>query len=750
MRFAFRFLVPLLLLLALIAWGASAVAARSARTWAERDLKARARLVLASSRETLVRNLSAGDRAGSRALLDALVRDERLIAATVCDHKLRTLAATGDLPAQARCEGRSEPEGGLEEGLDENVRVPGGDVHVSWVPVADEGAAIGYLVLVHDLSFVDRRASTTRQALFIAFGLVGFAAAIATILTARFSRRSWTAELRRMLPALLTGGARSRAESHREFGPVLSDVRELVASLASEEATHGGRWTAERLRRVLERSLGGEGVVAVANREPYMHVRGDDGMVRVLHPASGLVTALEPVMRACSGTWIAHGSGSADRDVVDRNDRILVPPAEASYTLRRVWLEPEVERGYYYGFSNEGLWPLCHLADARPEFRAGDWNHYQEANRRFAQAVAEEVQGDDPVVLVQDYHFALLPRMIHRRLPRATVLTFWHIPWPSAERFAICPWDRQLLEGMLGSSILGFHTQAHCNNFLESVDRTLEARIDRERQSVIVGGRETLVRAYPISVEWPSRWLEHAPPVADCRKAVRAELGLPADARIGLGVDRLDYTKGIVERLLAVERLLERRPDLCGKFWFVQVAAPSRTLIERYRLLGEEVERLTARINARFPTAGRGPIVLLHTHHDAPEVFRLYRAADLCYVSSLHDGMNLVAKEFVSARDDLRGVLVLSRFTGAARELTEALLVNPYDLEAASAALAAALDMSEAEQEERMRSLRTLVAEFNVFRWAGRMLLDATRLRRQDRLTTRLSGDERASVEHGP
>ena len=750
MRFAFRFLVPLLLLLALIAWGASVVATRSARTWAERDLKARARLVLAGTRDTLVRNLVMGDRDGGRVLLESLVRDERLIAAAVCDRRLQTLAATGDLPLQARCEGRTEGEADLARGLDENVRMNGGDVHVSWVPVGEEGAALGYLVLVHDLSFVDRRASTTRRALFIAFGLVGFAAAVATLLTARFSRRSWTAELRQLLPGLLTGAGRMRGASPADFGPVLSDVRDLVASLATEEATHGGRWSPDRLRRVLGRSLGGEGVVVVANREPYMHVRGDDGRIQVVHPASGLVTAMEPVMRACSGTWIAHGSGSADRVVVDANDRVLVPPGEASYTLRRVWLEPEVERGYYYGFSNEGLWPLCHLADARPEFRAGDWSHYQEANRRFAQAVAEEVQGEDPVVLVQDYHFALLPRMIHRRLPRATIITFWHIPWPSAERFAICPWDKQLLEGLLGSSILGFHTQAHCNNFLESVDRTMEARIDRERQSVVVGGRETLVRAYPISVEWPSRWLEHAPSASECREKVRAELGLPADARIGVGVDRLDYTKGIAERLLAVERLLERRPDLVGKFWFVQVAAPSRTLIERYRLLGEEVERITARINARFPGGARGPIVLLHAHHDAPDVFRLYRAADLCYVSSLHDGMNLVAKEFVSARDDLRGVLVLSRFTGAARELTEALLVNPYDLEAASSALGAALDMSQAEQEERMQSLRALVGEFNVFRWAGRMLLDATRLRRQGRLTTRLSGDERASAEHGP
>ncbi len=749
MRSALRFLGPLLVLLALIAWGASFVATRSARTWAERDLRARARLVLSGSRESLVRHLASGDAHGIRTLLDALVRDERLIAAAVCNARLHTVASVGPVPTKARCEAREEPASELAAGLDETVRVAGGDVHVSLVPVQDGERTLGYLELAHDLSFVERRASTTRQALFVAFGLVGFAAAVATLLTARFSRRSWTAELRQVLPRLLRGGDGAAKGTPHDFGPVLADVRELVSSLATEEATQGGRWTAERLRSVLERSLGGEGVVAVANREPYLHVRGEDGTVRVMHPASGLVTAMEPVMRACSGTWVAHGSGSADREAVDRNDRVRVPPGEDAYTLRRVWLETEVERGYYYGFANEGLWPLCHLADARPEFRAADWEHYQQANRLFAQAVLEEVEGGDPIVLVQDYHFAPLPRMIRRRLPRATVITFWHIPWPSAERFAICPWDKELLEGLLGSSILGFHTQAHCNNFLETVDRTLEARIDRERQSVVVGGRETLVRAYPISVEWPSRWLERVPPVPQCRAAVRSGLGLPADARIGLGVDRLDYTKGIVERLLAVERLLERRPDLVGRFWFVQVAAPSRTLIDRYRLLGEEVERLTARINLRFARDGRGPVVLLHAHHDAEEVFRLYRAADLCYVSSLHDGMNLVAKEFVSARDDLRGVLVLSRFTGAARELTEALLVNPYDLEAASAALAAALDMSEDEQEDRMRSMRTLLAELNVFRWAGRMLLDATRLRRQDRLATRLLRVERSGEGTG-
>jgi trehalose 6-phosphate synthase len=512
-----------------------------------------------------------------------------------------------------------------------------------------------------------------------------------------------------------------------------------VDQLAAEQASSVAPWSPQRLHHVLRENLHGDSVVCLANREPYIHDRGPDGQVRVLHPASGLVTALEPVMRACSGTWIAHGSGTADRETVDRRDRVMVPPGEDAYALRRVWLTKEEERGYYYGFANEGLWPLCHIAHTRPEFRAADFAQYERVNRRFAEAVCEEVKGPDPIVLVQDYHFALAPRMIREHLPRATIITFWHIPWPSAERFGICPYDAELLDGLLGSSIVGFHTQQHCNNFVESVDRFLEARIDRERQSVVQGGRECLVRSYPISIDWPNRWAEAAPPPAECRAGVLAELGLPADSLLGVGVDRLDYTKGIEERLLAVERTLERFPDLRGRFVFIQLAAPSRTLLEAYRTLNERVEALAARIDARFASGTYRPIVLLRAHHEPPAIFRYLRAADVCYVSSLHDGMNLVAKEFVAARSDERGVLVLSRFTGAARELASALVVNPYDIEEASAALATALRMAPDEQAERMRAMRRLVGEFNVFRWAGRMLVDAGRVRQQSRLSDRLT-----------
>lgn len=506
-------------------------------------------------------------------------------------------------------------------------------------------------------------------------------------------------------------------------------------------------WTPARLKATLSQYLDDERVVVLANREPYLHARGPDGTIAVTHPASGLVTALEPVMRACSGVWVAHGSGSADRETSDAQGRVRVPPGEESYVVRRVWLDEAEERGYYYGLANEGLWPLCHLAHVRPVFRATDWAHYRAVNERFADAVCEEAEGDDPIVLVQDYHFALAPRLIRERLPRATILTFWHIPWPNAERIGICPWREEILEGLLGSSILGFHTQQHCNNFIDSVDAYVESRIDRERRAIVRrDSGETLVRPYPISIEWPVRWMDGIASVETCRREVREELGLAPDALLALGVDRMDYTKGIEERLEAVDLLLERAPALRGRFTFVQLAAPSRTHIERYRELDARVRSLAERINARWGREGYQPVQLRVAHHEPPTVFRYYRAAEVCYVSSLHDGMNLVAKEFVAARDDEQGVLVLSQFTGAARDLTEALVVNPYDTQQAAQALEVALAMPASEQRLRMRSMRRLVSELNVFRWAGRMLLDAAELRRKERLSGRLSVVAEGSV----
>jgi trehalose 6-phosphate synthase len=453
------------------------------------------------------------------------------------------------------------------------------------------------------------------------------------------------------------------------------------------------------------------------------------------------VTAVEPVMRACSGTWIAHGSGSADRETVDRHDRVMVPPHKPEYNLRRIWMSEEEEKGYYGGFANEGLWPLCHIAHVRPIFRTDDWEQYAKINQRFADAVVREADNDDPVVLVQDYHFALLPAMIRKALPKATIITFWHIPWPNPESFGICPWREELLKGMLGSTILGFHTPYHCKNFLETVDRYLETRIEHESSTISRRGQLTMVESYPISIQWPPPWQGLLPPIEQTRREVLESLGLSDDHLLGIGVDRMDYTKGILERFAAVERMLELYPELAGRFSFVQIAAPSRSALEEYQAFEARVHALAERINGRFGRPGRPAIILRAEHHEPEEVNRYYRAAQVCMVTSLHDGMNLVAKEYVAARDDERGVLVLSQFTGAAHELHEALIVNPYHVEQTAEALYQALSMPEYEQRERMRSMRALVRDFNVYRWAGRMLLDASRVRQREKLALRINNN---------
>ncbi|MFT3708443.1 MAG: trehalose-6-phosphate synthase [Archangium sp.] len=717
-----RFLILLVGGLGVLALAGDVVLTRTTRAWFERDVTLRTQLAFAAGEKGLAN--AWGDPMLLKGVLDDITRDERIVGTSACTEDGTMLAHTPNFPLEFDCTYLQRVMWTDGEWSDGTWTWTNGTLHLG----ARQIGSHGFVVLVHDLSFLGRREATTRQMLVVAFFLLALAASVITIFAARFAWRDWTYELRRAL----TG------EAPHEFQPLLRDVRGLVDRLTSEQnlESRGGPWSANRLKAALATHLQGERVVILANREPYIHDKSADG-IRVLHPASGLVTALEPVMRACSGVWVAHGAGTADRETVDAHDRVRVPPGEESYQVRRVWLTPEEEAGYYYGFSNEGLWPLCHLAHARPMFRASDWAHYERINRRFADAVCSEVDSDEPIILVQDYHFALAPQMIRERLPRATILTFWHIPWPNAERFGICPWRDRLLEGLLGSSIVGFHTQQHCNNFIDSVDAYLESRIDRETRAVVQKARATLVRPYPISIEWPVRWLADAPSIEECRRSVREELKLAPDALIGVGIDRLDYTKGIEERLAAVDELLTRHPEYRGRFTFVQLAAPSRTKIPRYQELNDRIEAVAAEINAKWSNGTYRPIALLRAHHEPPTVFRYFRAAELCYVSSLHDGMNLVAKEYVAAHDDELGVLVLSQFTGAARDLSEALIVNPYDLEQSAEAMAVALSMPLEEQRERMRSMRRLVSEFNVYRWAGRMLVDAAELRRRERISGR-------------
>jgi trehalose 6-phosphate synthase len=737
MRLSLRFIVPLALVLGLIAYVVTPLVDRLALRWFVRDLDLRASLIANTIDEPVRALLDSGNTRGIQQYFVRITRDERVYAIGLCPSATARPISSVGFPSDIQCDSLERFQGDSA-----HVITPATGPLLVSVRTLQTASGVGrQLILVHDMSFVTRRSEETRRYLFYFF--IGLAALVSTITVfiAQLSWRGWVTSLRTLLR-----GERLRAEgleSHSgDLQPIANDLRELIRDLQADHRLRDDEriaWSADSLRDILHRELRGHEVIIVSNREPYIHVKHNDG-IAIQRPASGLVTAVEPIMRACSGTWIAHGSGSGDREVVDKHSRVAVPPDSPAYQLRRVWLTPEQEAGYYYGFANEGLWPLCHIAHVRPTFRASDWEQYEEVNRLFADAILEEVRVRDPVVLIQDYHLALLPRMVRDRLPDATIVTFWHIPWPNPEAFGICPWREQVIKGMLGSSILGFHTQFHCNNFLDTVDRTVEARVDRETFTVSYEGKGTAVKRYPISVEWPPSAELTARPVTQCRAAIRDLHGLPENHSIGVGVDRLDYTKGIEERFRAVERLMEMHTEWIGRFTFVQIAAPTRTSIDDYHLYEERVRRLAARINARFPNVAHPPIKLLVEHHDTADVAVYYRGADVCFVSSLHDGMNLVAKEFVAARDDDAGVLVLSRFTGAARELPEALIVNPYDVEQSASALHVALTMPKSLQRERMKLMRALIAEFNVFRWAGRMLIDAAAIRRRGALAGRSRG----------
>jgi trehalose-6-phosphate synthase len=461
--------------------------------------------------------------------------------------------------------------------------------------------------------------------------------------------------------------------------------------------------------------------VVVSNREPYMHVRSGKE-IKCIVPASGMVTAMEPILKACGGLWIASGSGDADRETVDEHDKVMVPPYEDKYTLRRIWLTKEQEDHYYYGFSNEGLWPLCHIAHTRPVFRKEDWDYYCEVNQIYANAVLEEIRDkEEPFILVQDYHFALLPMLIKKERPDAKVAIFWHIPWPNPESFGICPWQKDLLSGMLGADLIGFHTQYHCNNFLETVNNSLESRVIWESFSVKIGNQMTVVKPFPISISFTLKDFEPANEQTFTAAEILKQLGINAEY-MGVGVDRIDYTKGLTEKFLAIERFLEKNPEYINKFTFVQVAAPSRSLLKSYADTISAVENEVNRINWKFKNRNWQPIILLKKHHSHEEIFPLYKAADFCMVSSLHDGMNLVAKEFVAARNLNTGVLILSRFAGASQELHGAIIVNPYDIEQAADAIKIALEMPKEQQQHKMKQMRRMIVGHNVYAWAASIL----------------------------
>jgi trehalose 6-phosphate synthase len=742
MRITFRLILSLVIAAAAVVFVSTGFQARQEQVRLEEELERRASVLAESLQESAEPLVASENLDGLRRLVERFGDRERLAGIAVYASHGQPLAITATLPARFQ---------ELPEMARDAMQMDRGsgtfliDAEKRWhlevLPLHQADQVGGALLLVHDASYIDVQRNGLWRQNFVRLLFHVLLISLITLLivqwnllrplskTIEWIRRLRTGELSEH-EALPKGGL---------FGPLAREVTHMAKSLtvaraaAEEEAKlrHAGesRWTPDRLKEHIRTALNGRPLLVIANREPYMHMR-QGRQIRCIIPASGLVTAVEPILRACGGTWIAHGAGDADRETSDIQGKLRVPPETPLYTLKRVWLTKEEEDGYYYGFANEGLWPLCHIAHTRPLFRTEDWKQYVRVNTKFAQAALEELEGtENPCVLIQDYHFALLPRLIKDKRPDARIAIFWHIPWPNPEAFGICPWASELLHGMLGADLIGFHIQFHCNNFLDTVDRLLESRIDWEQFAINRAGHSTWIRPFPISIaaqEMPAG--PEGPVLPDKLKgSLLKELGLSVQW-IGVGVDRIDYTKGIAERFRAIERFLEACPDFQGKFTFIELGAPSRTVIKRYHDLGAELDAEVERINRRFQTRQWKPILFLKKHHSQEEIAPFYRAADVCVVTSLHDGMNLVAKEFVAARTDQQGVLILSRFAGASRELREALLVNPYDIEQVAEAMHSALTMNPEEQQARMERMRRAIQEHNVYQWAANLVTELTRI----------------------
>ena len=753
MRTTLKIVLPLIVSVGSVSLVFAGYQVRNERRILRNDLARRAEILADSLQEGVERELGKGQERGLHRFVERYGQREHLKGIAIYDTAGHLLAITPRLepalPLHSDAVTKALHDGKGVGGflLPEQTSAPQANdavpEHVYAMPLHRDEEVAGVLLLIHDTSYIDRQVShTLRDALLNALIQTLLISLLALVLV-RWTFTGPLTKTAKWIRALRTGQSSSPSalpqgeimdQLHQEVTHLAKDLHSARAAAEVEARlrdSNASLWTAERLRVSLRNRLQEKPLFVVSNREPYMHVYDKDKAIRMLVPASGVVTAIEPILLACNGTWIANGSGSADREVVDAYDHLRVPPDRPSYTLRRVWLSDEEDRGYYEGFSNEGIWPLCHNAHTRPTFRPEDWLHYQRINQRFAEAVLQEMADvDSPILLAQDYHLALVPRIVKEARPDARVAIFWHIPWPNAEVFGICPWQRELIEGLLGADLIGFHIQSHCNNFLETVDRALEALTEWDRFAVNRQGHVTRVRPYPISVAFPENPRSGADSAnaAVLRAALCEEMGIEA-VYLGVGVDRVDYTKGILERFRALERFFELNPGYQQRFSFVQIGAPSRTDIERYKNFLDEVSAEADRINARFQTSRWKPIIFRKKHHSHEEISRFYQAASLCMVTSLHDGMNLVAKEFVASREDERGVLILSTFTGAAHELSDALLVNPYDIAQLARAIHRALEMPEQEQAERMQRMRHTVRQHNVYRWAAHLLSDLTDIR---------------------
>jgi trehalose-6-phosphate synthase len=742
MRITLRLILSLIVGVTLVASVFSYLQVKREERRLKEETQRKASILALSLQETVEPLLAAHSERKLQTIVERFGNRERLSGVAVYDASGHCDAITPGLSKQFT----SSPAAAFEalrsnQGFGMFQQIGGTPMYIYALPLHREDALAGVLVILYDVSHIAAEASRAWRLNFLGILVQTVIITLVTILIVRWSIAGPIAKTADWMKRIRSGQTATTVALPQTdlFRPIAQEVVHLTESLsaaraaAEEEArlreASESVWTPERLKEHVRQKLQGRPLTVVSNREPYIHMRKGKE-IEVTEPASGLVTALDPILRACGGTWVAHGAGDADMETVDARNKVMVPPHDPLYTLKRVWITKEEEEGYYFGFSNEGLWPLCHIAHTRPTFRADDWADYQAVNIKFAESILEELEGtEDPLVLIQDYHFALLPLLIKQHRPDARVAIFWHIPWPNPEAFRICPWQKELLDGLLGADLIGFHTQYHCNNFLETVDRALESRIDWDRFAVNRHGHTTLVKPFPISIAFPqheSGW-EGEDSKTDLKFRLFRELGVQA-WYLGVGVDRIDYTKGIVERFQGIERFLERFPGYREKLTFVELGAPSRTHIKKYHDLVAEVESEAERINWKFQTKTWKPIVFRKAHHTHEDIRPYYRAADFCLVTSLHDGMNLVAKEYVGACEDEQGTLILSLFAGASRELESALIVNPYDTDQVADAIRYSLEMTAEERQSRMHKMRTTVKDANVYAWAASLISELSQI----------------------
>ncbi len=707
------------------------------------DIKRKARAVAESMELSAKHILLNNDLKNAQRLVERFQTRERLQGCVVYDKEGQIFAITQrfsdwkekDRPYITEVLSNKTPRGALE-------KFKRYSVFSYTLPILDdENNILGLVEIIYDTSYV----FTTLTELWRRLSITLITLVVLIVIIALFIQRQiFTLPVKRLTDWFVHFQKGDVDKWHPikekgELGKLASEVEQLALSIRvarktiSEDAQFRLQkeesWTEAKLRDFVRAKLGESALFVVSNREPYIHtIDESSGVSKCVRPASGVVTAIDPIMRACGGTWIAHGSGNADKKFVNSKNKLGVPAEDNRYILKRVWLSKEEEDGYYYGFSNEGLWPLCHITHTRPIFREEDWRMYKKVNQKFADSVIEELPARNPFVFIQDYHFTLLPKMIKEKRPDATVALFWHIPWPNPEVFSICPYQEEILDGMLSCDLIGFHVQYHCNNFLDTANRLLECRVDAEKFSVVRGGKETFIKAFPISVDGYIN-SESTKIRLDQINKIKKEFDLE-DKIIGLGVDRIDYTKGISERILAIDRFLEKYPQYKGKFVFIQLAAPSRTHIKRYHELITEIDELVEKKNWKYSDESWKPIIYLKRHFSPEEIKPFYLLADMCIVSSLHDGMNLVAKEYVASKTDLSGALILSRFTGAARELSDAIQINPYSTEEFSDTIKLAIEMPSEDKRKRMENMRKIVSENNVYHWAGNIIAELTVLKK--------------------